>query len=158
MVRGSGHTSLAKRSLGRGERRRPNTGLMLCEGEARGVWLRDASAVTLSTPVPQLMSLDRTTQGQKATEPPHNLLSGSVDSIKQSDLFFKRVKSCRKISLTSGIHTFSKRAEPLTGHWCSRHRHVAWRRVAPGVVFFKSDRSITVPCNRTASRPNLHCK
>lgn len=39
MVRGSGHTSLAKRSLGRGEGRRLNTGLMLCEGEARGVWL-----------------------------------------------------------------------------------------------------------------------
>lgn len=118
MVWGSGHASLAKRSLGRGERRRLNTGLMLCEGEARRVWLRDVSAVTLSTPVPQLMSLDRTAQGQKATEPPHNLLSGSVDSIKQSDLFFKRLKSCCKISLTPGIQTFSKRTEPLraTGH------------------------------------------
>lgn len=118
MVRGSGHTSLAKRSLGRGERRRLNTGLMLCEGEARRVWLRDVSAVTLSTPVPQLMSLDQTAQGEKATEPPHNLLSGSVDSIKQSDLFFKRLKSCCKISLSPGIQTFSERAEPLraTGH------------------------------------------
>lgn len=43
------------------------------------------------------MSLDWTAQGQKATELPHNLLSGSADNIKQSDLLFKRLKSCCKI-------------------------------------------------------------
>lgn len=65
--------------------------------EARRVWLCDVSAVTVPTPTPRLMSLDRTAQGQKATEPPHNLLSRSADNIKQSDLLFKRLKSCGKI-------------------------------------------------------------
>lgn len=65
--------------------------------EARRVWLCDVSAVTVSTPTPRLMSLDWTAQGQKATEPPHNLLSRSADNIKQSDLLFKRLKSCCKI-------------------------------------------------------------
>lgn len=62
-----------------------------------GVWLCDLSAVTVSTPTLDLMSVDWRTQGQKATELPYNLLSRFSDNIEWSDLLFKKLKSCCKI-------------------------------------------------------------
>lgn len=54
----------------------------------------DVSAVTVLTPTLDLMNVDWRAQGRKATELPYNLLSRFTDSIGQSDLLFKKLKSC----------------------------------------------------------------
>lgn len=75
-------------------RRQMLTGI---SGGGRRVWLCDVSAVTVSTPTLDLMSVDWRAQGQKATKLPYNLLSRFTDNIKWSDLLFKKLKSCCKI-------------------------------------------------------------